>query len=104
MSTAYHPQTDGLTERMNRTMEQVLRNFVHDSADDWEDFLPSVQFAINNPTQAESLLRHWPGTATLVAGHRRQLGPPPIASSTPPAGNRVGNVNCQLACSTICDH
>jgi Integrase zinc binding domain len=54
MSTAHHPQTDGLTERMNRTMEQVLRNFVNDSADDWEDFLPPVQFAINNSKQGSS--------------------------------------------------
>ncbi len=35
MSSSYHPQTDGQTERTNRTLEQVLRHFVAPSQDDW---------------------------------------------------------------------
>ncbi len=54
MSTAYHPQTDGLTERANRTVEQVLRNFVNDTVDDWDEHIAAVQFALNNSQQAST--------------------------------------------------
>jgi hypothetical protein len=48
LSTAYHPQTDGQTERVNRVLEDMLRNYVAASQDDWDDKLPAVEFAINN--------------------------------------------------------
>jgi hypothetical protein len=48
LSTAFHPQTDGQTERVNRTMEQMLRMFVNSAQDDWDEFLPLVEFAYNN--------------------------------------------------------
>lgn len=48
MSTSYHPQTDGQSERANRTIEQILRGFVNVAADDWDTFLPLAEFAYNN--------------------------------------------------------
>ena len=48
MSTAFHPQTDGQTERMNRTIEQVLRIYVDYKQDNWVDYLSLVEFALNN--------------------------------------------------------
>ena len=51
MSTAYHPQTDGQTERTNRTLQDVLRNYVNAAQSDWDRWLPIVQFAINNSYQ-----------------------------------------------------
>jgi transposase InsO family protein len=48
MSTAYHPQSDGQTERMNRTLEQILRHYINYHHDNWENFLPLVEFAMNN--------------------------------------------------------
>ena len=47
-STAYHPQTDGQTERYNRVIEQALRMYVQPHGRDWDKFLPMCEFAINN--------------------------------------------------------
>ena len=43
MSSAYHPQSDGQTERMNRVLEDMLRHFVNSHHDDWDDFLASAR-------------------------------------------------------------
>jgi hypothetical protein len=51
MSTAFHPQTDGQTERVNRVVEEMLRHFVGPRLDDWDTFLAPVKFAINNSFQ-----------------------------------------------------
>jgi transposase InsO family protein len=54
MSTAYHPQTDGQTERANRTLEQMLRNFVNYQQDNWDELLPLVEFGYNNHISAST--------------------------------------------------
>ena len=48
MSTAFHPQSDGQTERVNRVLEDVLRHYVNATHTDWDDWLPMAEFAINN--------------------------------------------------------
>jgi transposase InsO family protein len=48
MSTAFHPQTDGQTERLNQTIEAYLRSFVNHEQDDWVSLLPMAEFAYNN--------------------------------------------------------
>lgn len=48
MSTAYHPQSDGQTERMNAVLEDMLRHYINPSQDNWEELLPLAEFAINN--------------------------------------------------------
>jgi len=45
MSTAFHPQTDGQTERLNQTIEAYLRAFVSKEQDDWVRLLPMAEFA-----------------------------------------------------------
>ena len=51
LSTAYHPQTDGQTERANRVVEEMLRSYIHPLSDDWDKHLTTVEFAYNNSTQ-----------------------------------------------------
>jgi transposase InsO family protein len=46
MSSAFHPQTDGQTERVNRVVEEMLRHFVQPRLDDWDTHLAMVEFAI----------------------------------------------------------
>jgi transposase InsO family protein len=48
LSTAFHPQTDGQTERQNQTIEQYLRCFVTSLQDEWVGLLPLAQFTYNN--------------------------------------------------------
>jgi hypothetical protein len=48
MSTAYHPETDGQSERANLTIEEMLRHHVHPLHDDWDRYLPVLEFAYNN--------------------------------------------------------
>ena len=48
LSSSYHPQTDGQTERTNQTLEQYLRCFINYQQDDWVDFLHMAEFAYNN--------------------------------------------------------
>ncbi|GJP82904.1 hypothetical protein CLOP_g13127 [Closterium sp. NIES-67] len=50
-SSAYHPQTDGQTERVNQTMEQLIRTTCTDPST-WEQSLPLLEFAYNNVTSA----------------------------------------------------
>jgi predicted aspartyl protease len=48
LSTAYHPQTDGQSERMNAIMEQYLRAYVDYQQDNWVALLATCEFAANN--------------------------------------------------------
>ena len=47
LSSAYHPQTDGATERANRTMTQMLRQCVRPDQKDWAKRLPVIELAMN---------------------------------------------------------
>lgn len=54
MSTAYHPQTDGQTERVNRVLEETLRAFCMLEPTSWDEHLPNAAFAYNNATHAST--------------------------------------------------
>jgi transposase InsO family protein len=45
-STAYHPQTDGQTERVNQVLEDMLRACVLSSEGSWESWLPLAEFSL----------------------------------------------------------
>jgi hypothetical protein len=48
MSSANHPQTDGQTERANKTIKEMLRAYVGPRQDDWDKHLSLLEFAYNN--------------------------------------------------------
>jgi len=52
LSTAYYPQTDGQTERINQELEQYLRVFIDHRQEQWLDWLGMVEFTYNNKIHA----------------------------------------------------
>ncbi len=50
-TSAYHPQTDGLVERFNQTLINMLSKFTNEKQDDWDVFVPLVTFAYNTTPQ-----------------------------------------------------
>ncbi|XP_075768775.1 uncharacterized protein LOC142821515 isoform X2 [Pelodiscus sinensis] len=45
-TSVYHPQTDGLVERFNRTLKGMLRKFAQDEPREWDKLLPALMFAV----------------------------------------------------------
>ncbi|CAO3619736.1 unnamed protein product [Cunninghamella blakesleeana] len=48
LSSAFHPESDGQTERLNQTMEQYLRCYANYKQDNWVGLLPLAEFSYNN--------------------------------------------------------
>jgi hypothetical protein len=48
LSTAFHPHTDGQTERVNQTLEAYMRNYCSYQQDDWSDLLSLAEYAYNS--------------------------------------------------------
>ena len=53
-STAFHPQTDGTTERANRVLIEAMRTFVDEQRTDWDVLLPCLQRATNSSVCAST--------------------------------------------------
>ena len=81
MSTSFHPETDGQTERMNRTLEQMLRSYVNYKVNDWDEHLVSCEIAYNNSIQSSS------GFSPFYLNHGYHMRLPP--SNTDVDINRV---------------
>ena len=54
MSTGFHPQTDGQTERTNQSLNQYLQIHTSYLQDNWVSLLPMAEFAINNSVQVST--------------------------------------------------
>ena len=52
--TAYYPQTDKQTERINQELEQYLRMFINHRQEQWPDWLVTVEFVYNNKVQTST--------------------------------------------------
>ena len=50
-TTAYHPSCNGLTERFNKTLADMLAMYTNTNQTDWDEFLPHVTFAYNTSRQ-----------------------------------------------------
>uniref|UniRef100_A0A669D272 Gypsy retrotransposon integrase-like protein 1 n=1 Tax=Oreochromis niloticus TaxID=8128 RepID=A0A669D272_ORENI len=53
-TTPYHPQSDGLVERFNQTLKNMLRKFVTETGSDWDQWLPYLLFAYREVPQAST--------------------------------------------------
>ena len=81
LSTAWHPESDGQTERMNAILEQYLRAFVSYLQDDWSEWLASAEFAGNS--QVSETTRVSPFFS--LYGFESRFGFEPICSDSRPA-------------------
>ena len=85
LSTAFHPQTDGQTERQNSSMEQYLRAFVNYEQDNWVSLLPMAEFAYNNSVNA----------STRISPFEVMLGYSPRMTFEEPVDPRAKSVSAQ---------
>src|SRR6201996_3066092 len=72
ISTAYHPRTDGQSERTNQWLEQYLRFWVNERQDNWAAYLPMAEFTHNN----------WPNETTRESPFFLLMGYNPRADWT----------------------
>jgi transposase InsO family protein len=67
-STAYHPQTDGQTERTNRTLEEMLRCYIDKQHDNWDELLLQAEIAYNSVKHSSTQYTPY----SLVYGEERR--------------------------------
>jgi len=85
ISMAYHPQTDGSSERTNQTLEQYLQIFCGTQQDNWHTWLPLVQYTKNS----------WPSATTkktpydLLIGYTPQIYQPTRKTTMPSLEQRL---------------
>ena len=89
-STAFHPQTDGQSERVIQILEDMLRGCVIDFRGSWEDYLPLAEFAYNNSYQASIRMAPYEAlygrrcrtpSCWTELGERQILGPELVADT-----------------------
>ncbi|KHJ41558.1 integrase core domain protein [Trichuris suis] len=56
MASSSHPQSNGLVERVNRTLSSILAAYVNSKHANWDDFVPYAMFAINTMDQSSTKL------------------------------------------------
>jgi hypothetical protein len=79
MSSAYHPETDGSSERSNKTINQLLRYHVHRNQKGWVCTLPRIRFQIMNTVNASTGFSGF----QLHIGRSPRIIPPLIPTELP---------------------
>ena len=88
ISTAYHPQTDGASERTNQSLEQYLRIYCSTQQNNWHTYLPMAQYTKNS----------WPSATTkkapfdLLIGYTPSVHQPERKSSIPTLDERLSDI------------
>ena len=73
ISTAYHPRTDGQSERTNQWLEQYLQFWVNHHQNNWRELLPTAEYAHNS----------WKNETTKVTPYQALMGFNPAANWRP---------------------
>ena len=89
LSTAYHPQTDGETERVNQELETYLRLFTANKPDESSKLLPMAEFAHNSATH--SVTQRTP--FSLMIGYEPQAYPPLGKTFLPNLESHLSNLS-----------
>ena len=92
LSTAFHPQTDGATERMNQELEYFLRAYVNFHQDDWTRWLPIAQWKYNS--SVHSVIQRTPAEAFMAKNPDLQndVEEEPSEGYAPAAKDRVDEI------------
>jgi hypothetical protein len=88
-STAFHPQSDGQTERVNQILEQFLRIFCDYQQDNWQQLLPLAEFAYNNAKHSATQVSPFFANYGYHPRCTIKVAPPQEASTNPAAEDLV---------------
>ena len=92
MSTAFHPQTDGQTERTNQEIEAYLRIYCSNHPETWTEHLPLMEFSHNN--RVHSVTKQTP--FALLLGYQPRAIPHVIEDTNIPSlSERLKQLNQQ---------
>jgi hypothetical protein len=86
MSTAFHPETDGQTEIVNQETERFVRAFTNYQQDDWDEWLPEAEAAMNSNPSATTGVSPFMGSNGYEPEMSFDLKPDP--APLPPANAR----------------
>ena len=90
LSSGYHPETNGQTERTNQTLEQYLRCFINYQQDDWVDYMHLAEFAYNNSTHSST--GYSPFFANTGCHPRWTMNAHPDVPTNPAAEDRLSRL------------
>lgn len=103
LSTAYHQQTDGQTERTNRTLEQYLRIYTSSDHGDWDQHLDDAEFAYNHAKSASTGMSPFEVVYGFNPNVPASLLREPILTESPPPVQDVIKAH-QTRFQTVQDH